>query len=389
MADSSPLAGLRVLDLSSVGPASRCSRILADYGAEVVKVSPPPSKKGLQIEPAAHAYSGNRYMKRLRVDLKSDDGRGAFLARAAASDVVIESFRPGVMARLGLGYEDLAGANPGLVYCSTSGYGQTGPYAGWAGHDLNYLGVAGFLDCSSPRADGGPPIPGATVADSAGGGMHAALSIMAGLLARAGTGQGCYLDVSATEGALSLMSLHIDERLATGVSPGPGSNVLTGRYAWYDCYRAADGRWLSVAAIEPAFWANLCRALGLEKWIDSQYDDRCQDQIREDLGRAFGGRGRDEWVAELGPADTCVAPGYSVSELSEDPQLRDRGNLQAAVSPEDGEFEQLAAVLAGSIRETGAVALPLPGSTDTDALLLAAGLEAEDIERMKKEGILA
>ncbi len=389
MADTPPLAGLRVLDLSSVGPASRCSRILADFGAEVIKVSPPPSKKGLQIEPSAHAYSGNRYMKRLRVDLKAESGRAAFLALAAGADVLIESFRPGVMSRLGLGYEDLSKADTSIVYCSTSGYGQTGPYADRAGHDLNYLGVAGFLGCSTPRADGGPPVPGATVADSAGGGMHAALSIMAALLARARSGRGAYLDVSATEGALSLMSLHIDEHLATGAMPGPGSGILTGRYAWYDCYRASDGGWLSVAAIEPAFWKNLCRALGLDRWIERQYDDACQNEIREDMGRVFAERDRDEWVAELGPADTCVAPVYSVAELGDDPHLRERGNIGAAVTAEGVEFEQLAAVLAGSIKEKRAVTLPSSAATDSDELLLAAGVEAGDIRRMRAEGVLA
>lgn len=389
MADAPSLSGLRVLDLSSVGPASRCSRILADYGAEVIKVGPPPAKKGLQIEPSLHAYSGNRYMKRLRVDLKSGSGRSAFLSLAAGADVLIESFRPGVMARLGLGYEDLKKTNAAIVYCSTTGYGQTGPYAAWAGHDINYLGMAGFLDCSTPAADGGPPIPGATVADSAGGGMHAALAIMAALLERGRTERGAHLDVSATEGVLALMSLHIDEHLATGAKPGSGYDVLTGRYAWYGCYRTRDDRWVSVGAIEPAFWANLCQALGLEKWTERQYDEDCQQDIREDLAAAFATRTRGEWTAQLGPADTCVAPVYSVEELVRDAHLNERGDLSSAITPGGREFGQLAAVLAGSIQEQGAVRLPDLEATDTDELLLAAGVKAEDIERMRKEGVLA
>ena len=389
MSDPAALDGIRVLDLSSVGPAARCSRILADYGAEVIKVSPPPSKAGVQIEPPEWAYSGGRGMKRVRIDLKSDDGKSVFMLLVAGADVLIESFRPGAMERLGLGYEALAAANKGIVYCSTSGYGQTGPYADRAGHDLNYLAIAGFLHCTTPRADGGPPVPGATVADSAGGGMHAALAIMAALLARGGSGRGRYLDVSATEGVLSLMSLHIDEYLATGTRPGPGHDILTGRYAWYDCYRARDGKWLAVAAIEPAFWKNLCEALSLEKWIDHQRDEDAQQMIRNDLQEVFARRDRDEWATELGPADTCVAPVYAIDELVTDAHLQARGVIVRAQAPGGQELRQLAPVLAGSARVEGTTGLPAPAATDTDELLLAAGVASEQLARMRKAGVVA
>ena len=228
MSSGAPLAGVSVLDFSTVGPAARCSRILADYGAAVVKVGAPPKKSGVQIEPPYYAYGAGRGMKRIQIDLKAPAGKAAFLRLAATADVVIESFRPGVVDRLGIGYEDLRRINPGIVYCSTSGYGQSGPYSRWAGHDLNYLALGGFLDCSSPRADGGPPIPGATVADSAAGGMHAAIAILSALFRKSITSRGEYLDVSVAEGVLSLMSLHIDQHLATGEQPGPGSDLLTG-----------------------------------------------------------------------------------------------------------------------------------------------------------------
>ena len=242
MADSAPLARITVLDFSTVGPAARCSRILADYGATVIKIGAPPSRAGAQIEPAFHAYGAQRGMKRIRLDLKSDAGKEAFLELAASADVVLESFRPGVVDRLGIGYEDVCARSPGIVYCSTSGYGQDGPYAQWAGHDLNYLALGGYLDCSGRRADGGPPLPGATIADSAAGGMQAVIAILAALMQRADTGHGAYLDVSVAEGVLSLMSLAIDQHLATGERPGPGHDVLSGRYACYDTYRARDGK---------------------------------------------------------------------------------------------------------------------------------------------------
>ncbi len=279
------LDGVRVLDLGSVGPAARASRILADYGAAVTKVGAVPRAGGVQIVPPYYAYSGNRGMTRALFDLKSDEGREAFLALAAASDVIIESFRPGVVDRLGIGFDDVAERNPRLVYCSTSGFGQTGPRSTWAGHDVNYLGVSGFLDCSGRRADGRPALPGATVADIAAGGMQAAMSIMAALLRRERSGTGEHLDVSIADGALAMMSLYVDEYLATGAEPGPGHYILTGRYACYDVYTCADGRFVAVGAIEPQFWRNLCANLGLERFADAQTDDARQDEIRDRDGR--------------------------------------------------------------------------------------------------------
>jgi alpha-methylacyl-CoA racemase len=386
---SSPLDGITVLDFATVGPAARCSRILADYGAEVVKIGAPPRRSGVQIEPAFHAYAGHRGMKRVRLDLKAPTGRNAFLRLAEKADVVIESFRPGVVARLGIGYEDVRSANPGIIYCSTSGYGQDGPYAGFAGHDLNYVALAGFLACTQPRADGGPPIPGATLADSAGGGMHAALAILAALLGRGRTGEGVHLDVSVAEGVLQLMSLQVDEYLATDVEPGPGSGILTGRYACYDLYRARDGGWLSVAAIEPHFFANLCRALGLETWIPHQLDDERQEEIRAAFRLAFAQRDRDDWAAELGPADACVAPVLSVAELTGDPHLEARGVFGEAEHPRHGRFRQVGRVLAGASAAAGPEIVFDAADTQTEELLLGAGLEPGEIEKLRREGVVA
>ena len=315
-APGAQLDGVTVLDLSSVGPGSRASRILADYGARVIKVGPTARRGGVQIQPPFHSYGAGRGMSRLRVDLKAAEGRNAFLRVAARADALIESYRPGVADRLGIGYDAVRRVNPGIVYCSTSGYGRDGARSGWAGHDLNYLALGGYLANCEPRADGGPPIPGATVADSAAGGMHAAIAILAALLRRGPDGEGEHLDVATAEGVLSLMGLAIDEYLATGALPGPRRSLLTGRYACYDLYCAADGKWLSVAAIEPRFYANLCRALGLEEWVPHQLDEARQDEIRAAFRAAFARRDRDAWVAALGPADTCVAPVYAIPPTS-------------------------------------------------------------------------
>jgi len=320
------LDGTTVLDLSTVGPGPRCTRILADYGAKVIKIGAP--KAGVQIEPASWAYGGGRGWSYTKLDLKSESGKAAFFALAKDADVVVESFRPGVVDRLGIGFDALHAVNPKIILCSTSGYGQTGPAAKWAGHDVNYLAMGGYLAMSGRRADGGPALPGATIADAAAGGMHAALAVMAALLRRAKTGIGERLDVSVAEGVLSLMSLAIDEHLATGAAQAPGRTLLTGRYACYDVYRARDGKWIAVGAIEPQFWANLCKTLGCEKWIAHQHDDAVQDAARADLRAAFATRDRDDWVAALAPADTCVAPVYEIDEVARDPHFAARNAIE-------------------------------------------------------------
>ena len=383
------LDGITVLDLASVGPAARASRWLADYGATVVKVGPVPMQDGVQITPPYYAYSAHRGMKRLLVDLKAAEGREVFLQLAAQADVVIESFRPGVVDRLGIGPDDVRARRPDGIYCSTSGFGQDGPNAQVAGHDLDYLAVAGFLDCTGRGPDGRPPVPGATVADSAGGGMQAVIAILAALVRRAATGEGARLDVSVADGVVALMALQIDEYLATGVVPGPGHGLLTGRYACYDTYGTADGGWLAVAAIEPRFWANLCRALDLPQWIDHQTDDDLQDRVRADLRAAFATRTRDEWVAALAPADTCVAPVLSVPEVVDDAHFVARGTIVDAVHPAEGSFRQVAPVLAGTVRADGPQPVPDASTTDTDELLASAGFSSAERAKLREAGVVA
>lgn len=382
--------GVRVLDLSQVGPATRCARMLADYGAEVLKVAPPPRPdRPAGHELAFHAYSAHRDMAKICIDLRSPAGHAAFLRIARDADVVLESFRPGVVDRLGVGYDDVRAVRPDVVYCSTSGYGQTGPAARRAGHDLNYLAVGGFLHTSGRDGDGAPTLPGATVADIAAGGMQAAAAILAALFHRERSGEGAYLDVAVADGVAWMLSLYVDEYLATGDLPGPGHNILTGRYACYGVYGTRDDRWLAVAAIEPVFWANLCRALELDAWIERQSDDEAQDAIRRDLAAVFATRDRDDWVELLADADTCVAPVNDITEAVEDPQLVARGAVVTAKHPDHGAFRQLGPVLAGSVRADGEIAVPDFPATVTDRLLAAAGYGEDEIAQLRSEGVIA
>jgi alpha-methylacyl-CoA racemase len=389
-----------VLDLASVGPAARCTRLLADYGATVVKVAAVPGRGAEPIQPPFYAYSGSRYLLRTAIDLKEPDGRDAFLAMVRTADVVVESFRPGVVDRLGIGFEDLRAVNPAIIVCSTTGYGQGGPRATWAGHDINYLAMGGYLATTEPGADGGPPVSGATIADAAGGGMHAAMAVMAALIGRGERGPGVHLDVSIADGVLWLTSLAVDEHLATGAPVGPGHNIITGRYACYDTYRAADGGWLAVGAIEPKFYANLCRLLGCEQWLAHQLDDDVQDKIRADFRAAFAGKDRDSWVAVLAASDTCVTPVLSVAELVEDDQYVARHAFVEAVTERAGgtdgplgtaptRFRQVGPVLAGMRAPDGPVLVGNPLRSDTDRLLAAAGLTPRHIDDLRERGVVA
>ena len=383
------LDGITVLDFATVGPAARASRWLADYGADVVKIGAPPKQAGVQIEPPFYAYSGHRGLRRAQLDLKSDAGREAFLTLATDADIVIESFRPGVVDRLGIGYDAVQAVNESVVYCSTSGYGQTGPKSQWAGHDLNYLALGGYLDCSGRTEAGRPALPGATIGDSAGGGMHAGMAILAALVQKERTGVGAHLDVSVADGVLAFMSLYVDEYLATGTVPGPGHNILTGRYACYDLYEAADGRWLAVGAIEPHFFANLCRLLDCGQFADHQMDDERQDEIRAAFRTTFASRDRDEWVDLLAPADCCVSPVLTVPELVDDPQVAARGSVVSATHPKAGAFRQLGAVLAGQVDDESPVAVPDWSITQTDELLTAVGYDGATLTRLRTEGVIA
>ena len=382
--DAEPLlSGTRVLNLASVGPAARAGRWLADYGAEVVTVGAVPARGAVQITPVFHAYSGHRSMRRILLDLKADRGREAFLRMAERAEVVIESFRPGVTDRLGIGFEAVRARNPRIVYCSTTGFGQTGPYAQWAGHDLDYLAVGGYLAVGEPGARGNPALPGATLADSAAGGMHAVIAILAALL----KGEGRHLDVSVADGVLSLMSLAVDEYLATGDEPRYQHSMTSGRYACYATYPAGDGKWLAVAAIEPKFWANLCRLLGLEKWAAHQTNDVVQDQIRADITAVLTTKDRDEWISVLSGSDTCVAPVLSVAELSEDPHYGSRNAFVEAVHPEHGALRQTAPLLAGMVRSEFPYRLPV--GTQCEELLLEAGFTEAEIKELLEEGSVA
>jgi alpha-methylacyl-CoA racemase len=377
-----PLAGIRVIDLSNAGPGPRCSRILADLGARVVRITPPRAR---EIEMPSHSYSAGRGWLKLGLDLKSERGRDLLLRLARTADVFIEGFRPGVVARLKIAHEDLMKINEKLIYCSLSGYGQTGSAAARVGHDINYAATAGMFATGDRRSDGAPALPGLTVADAAGGGSHAAIAILAAILRRAKSGMGAFLDISVTDGVLQMMSLFVDEYLATGQEPARGTSVLAGRFACYDFYRTRDDHWLAVGAIESAFFAKLCTALGCEDLIPHQFDDSRQNALRETLKAAFLTRDRADWLQRLGCLDTCVAPVNTIAEVATDSDLASRGLFRDIEIPTLGSVRQVGNIFG---RLFGAADLP-PAESDCSHILAELGIDAGEVESLRGMGLIS
>lgn len=345
-----------------------------------------PPEHVAQIDPPWHSYGAYRGTRLLRIDLKAPDAPATLLRVAARADVVIESFRPGVADRLGVGYSRVRAANGRIIYCALTGYGQTGPYASVAGHDLNYAAVTGALSTAGLRSDGGPFVPGLTMADSAGGGWQAAIRILAALVARQQTGAGQYLDVSASEGMLQLMALAVDEYLATGVSPPPGGSLLTGGYACYDTYQAADGRWLAVAAIEPRFFANLCTVMEIPELAERQFDGSAQVELRAALAAAFRSRDQSEWMEALAPLDTCVTPVLSVEDVTNDRHWVARAAVCCFEHPDHGMTRQLRPFGHAAGSERGPA--PPKGASDSEGVLTDAGFSREEIAALRAEGVI-
>jgi alpha-methylacyl-CoA racemase len=321
------LSGIRVLDLSRLLPGPYLTMVLADMGADVVKVEDPRVGDYLRaFPPAKGGISGrflavNRGKRSLALDLKAPAGRDALLRMAGSADVVVESFRPGVMDKLGVGYAALAAKNPKIVLCSISGYGQTGPYVERAGHDLNYIALAGVLAMGGP-AGGAPQMPGVQIADLAGGALWSATAILAALVGRERTGKGAHLDISMTEGALALLAAELGN-LDCGARPTRGTETLNGGMACYGVYKTADDRYLSVGALEPKFWIALNQAIGRPPLVAELVGD--QAKLRAELAEIFVTKTAEQWMDVLGKSDCCVEIVTELAELPLHPLHAGRG----------------------------------------------------------------
>ncbi|MDQ4124661.1 MAG: CoA transferase, partial [Actinomycetota bacterium] len=324
-----PLEGLRVLDLTRLLPGGYATCLLADLGADVVKVEEPGRGDYIRLMPpmvgdvSANHVALNRNKRSVTLNLKTPEGRDVFKELVPAFDVVVESFRPGVMDRLGIGWDALSELHPRLVYCAITGYGQDGPRAGAAGHDVNYAAYSGVLGIVG-EADGPPVVPGVQIGDLGGGGMAAVIAILAALRKRDATGEGDFCDVSMTDGLVSWLSIHAASFFATGEIPRRGDMHLSGAYPCYRVYPVADG-WLAVGALEPQFWAALCAAIGRPDLSGDGFAvGERRDEVIAELEEVFSSRTRAEWMQHFGDEDVCVAPVNDFAEALSDEQVLHR-----------------------------------------------------------------
>ncbi|PSP67263.1 CoA transferase [Halobacteriales archaeon QS_1_69_70] len=387
------LDGVRVLDLTRLLPGPYATQLLADAGADVVKVEdtgagdyarhmPPVTDDGV----GAVFDAVNRGKRSVAIDLKDDDGRAAFHDLVADADVVIESFRPGVTDRLGVDYGTLTDHRPDLVYCSLTGYGQAGPYADRAGHDLNYVGLAGLLDMTREGEDETPRVPGYQIADMAGG-LLAAFSICSALLSRElGNTDGEYLDVALTDAVVSFSQAIAPDALA-GDEPRPGETPLTGQYPWYDIYETKDGRYVTLGALEPQFWTAFCEAVDRPDLADAHMtgDAAEREALREELTDIFRSRTREEWADAMADVDATVDAVYTPAETFEHPQVEARGYVER---PADA-APRVGLPVCGSEISRGDVGAAPGHGEHTVEVLSAAGLGADEIQRLRDAGAIS
>jgi len=345
------LAGVLVLDLTRLLPGAVATKQLADWGAEVIKIEQPgDGDYARRLAPAVFKRT-NAGKKSIGLDLKKPRGREILLSLVRRADVLVEGFRPGVMARLGLAYEDLYAENERLIYASLTGYGQTGPYAQLAGHDLNYISLGGVMGLNLPV------IPGVQIADLVGGSMQTVTGILLAMVERHRSGIGRHIDVSMYAGVTALLTVPLAMWDDSGDDPGPGSLRLNGHYACYNVYECSDGRWVSVGALEPKFWAELCRKLNREDLIARQYEEP-QDSLKAAVAAIFRTRPAFDWFADLRDSDSCVTPVLKISEVA-----RELAEAPGAPPPQLGQH--------------------------THELLRAEGLTAAELADLTAEGVIA
>lgn len=388
------LEDIVVLDFTRLLPGPFCTQLLANLGANVIKIedlqlgdymrSVPPL-----VDDVSYPFvMVNRGKRSLAVDLKTPEGQEIIRKLARRADVVVEQFRPGVMARLGADYDGLAIVNPKLVYCSFSGYGQTGPYKDLPGHDLNFEALAGILAVTGTKENRRPAIPGVPIADLASG-FNAALAIFASLRTRDRTGRGEFIDLSIHDTAVTLLVLGLARYLATGEEPLPGETLLTGTFPFYALYETKDSRWISVATVEPKFWMRMCVLVGAPQLSDQQFADEPErTAVAETLAARFREKTLAEWERIFEPERLPIAGVKRVPEVVDDPHVKARGLLPSVDVPGLREIRVIAHPAKHSVTMTKNPALVPKRGEHTEEILKSLGYTSRQILGLATKGVI-
>ncbi|MCL4394832.1 MAG: CoA transferase [Chloroflexi bacterium] len=386
-----PLAGIRVLDLSRLLPGPYCTMLLADLGAEVVKIETPGLGDYMRLIPpfiqdhatgesvGAAFLMVNRNKKSVALNFRNKRGKEILFRLARDADVLIESFRPGAVDKWGIGYDAVRAVNPRIVYCSLSGYGQTGPYKDRAGHDLNYIALNGLLAANGSA--GGAPIPPAVQIADLSGGMLAAISILSALIGRGQTSGGTYMDVSLFDGALSWAGTIVGGTYAAGKQTERGKMQLNGGMACYNVYATRDGQYMTIAAIEPHFWSAFCKAVDREDLSARRQEIEAVPEV----AAIFKTRTRDEWIALFDQLDACIEPVRDFSEVFVDPHVRHRGLIAEMDLPGIGCIPQIGSVFV--FAQNSATPPPRQGQ-HTAEILSRIGISSAELEGLEQAGII-
>jgi alpha-methylacyl-CoA racemase len=381
-----PLSGIRVLDLTRLLPGAFCTMLLADMGADVVKIEDPRAGDYMRWTPPLVGGQSvlfnalNRNKRSVTLDLKSERGRELLLELVEGAQVLVEGNRPGVMDRLGLGWDVVHKRNPSLVMASITGYGQTGPWAAHAGHDINYVATAGALGLNGAKGDAPVPL-GVQVADIGGGGLQPAVAILGALVGVLRGGEGRWLDVSMTDGAVSWLALALAQREA-GDPTARGDHRLGGRYACYRVYECRDGRYYSVGALEPKFWSALCDAVGRPELVERQYQVGDEGApVHEAMEAVFRNRTRDEWESALAGLEVCCEPVLELDEVASNPQVAARRLISRTAA---GLEVRPAVIIRDDWRR-----LDAPAQGEHNAEVLAeVGVDGAGLEDLRAQGIV-
>lgn len=376
------LSGVKVLDLSRLLPGPYCSMVLSDHGAEVISI-----EDRRFIDEAGFPTLVNRNKSHMTLNLKTDEGKQVFYKMVQDSDIVLEGFRPGVTEKLAVDYKTLCQINPGIIYCSITGYGQTGSFKDRPGHDVNFLGVSGVLDLIGEK-NNPPSIPGVQVADIAGGGMNAVIGILLALQARHTTGRGQYIDISMTDACVSMLHLALEFQQASGQATERSDSLLSHRYAFYNTYETKDGKYLSIGALEYRFWSHLCQILEKPDYASLQYDEERREEIIDFMRETFKLKTLTDWKFLLGDLDICWGPVNTISDVLDDPLFKER-EMVVDVKNEDGGKSKTIGIPVKLSDTPGRIKSPpvLFGSS-TESVLKRFGFNEEEINGFREKSVI-